>query len=260
MKIGILSKRTGHLTGKLKRFFETQGHSIRIYTKKELQLDKTLLENDLYILKSKTIFFIYAGFYAEANNIPVIPKPDISRKHKDRLEAHLLIKNAGLLYPEFYYGTFKTMKDMLKKFHFPLILKPIVGSGSKGVKKINKIEDIDMENDELIYLERFIEGVHYLAYFIENEICVLEKPPLSNEHVPMKEISLFDDVREVVIKWKNYYNLLFGHLDIVREYSTGKLYVVDPGSFPEFTNWKCNADPVSKIGNLILKEYKKLKN
>jgi len=260
MKIGILSKRTGHLTGKLKTFFETQGHDVKIYTKKELCLDECLLENDFYILKSKTLFFIYAGYYAEANDIPVIPNPDISGKHKNRLEAYLLIRNAGLLYPEFYYGKFEAIKNQLKNIQFPLILKPIIGSGSRGVKKINKIEDIERESDGFIYLERYIEGIHYLAYFIENEICVLEKPPLSDEHVPMVEISLIDDIRDVILQWKNYYNLLFGHLDIVKEYSTGKLFVVDPGSFPEFTNWKCNGDPVSKIGNLILKEYKKLKN
>ena len=168
MKIGILSKRTGHLTGKLKFFFKDQGHNVTIYTKKELQLDESLLENDFYILKSKTLFFIYAGMYAEANNIPVIPNPEISRKHKNRLEAYFLIRNAGLLYPEYYYGTLEAIKNHIKKIQFPLIQKPIIGSGSRGVKKVNKIEDIELEGDDFIYLERFIEGVHYLAYFIGN--------------------------------------------------------------------------------------------
>ena len=260
MKIGILSKRTGHFTGKLKTFFENNGHNVQIYTKENLCINDSLLENDFYILKSKTLFFLYAGFYAEANNIPVIPNPDTSYKHKNRLEANLLRRNAGILYPDYYYGTLEALKNNLKDIKFPLILKPIIGSGSRGVKKIEKIEDINANDKKILYLEKYIEGIHYLAYFIENEICVLEKPPLSNEHVPMKKVSLFDDIKHVVLKWKNRYNLLFGHLDIVKENKTNKLYIVDPGSFPEFSNWKNESDPVSKIGNSILKEFKKIKN
>jgi len=259
MNIGILSKRTGFFTGKLKTFYENKGHNIKIYTKENLCINESLLENDFYILKSKTIFFVYAGFYAESNNIPVIPKSNISYKHKNRLEANYLIKNAGLLYPDYYYGTLGALKSNLKDHDFLLISKPIMGSGSRGVKKIERIEDLDAKDNELLYCEKFIEGIHYLAYFIENEICVLEKPPLSNEHVPMKKVSLLEDIKQVVFKWKNCYNILFGHLDIIRENETNNLYVVDPGSFPEFSNWKNSGDPVSKIGNLILKEFRKIK-
>ena len=52
---------------------------------------------------------------------------------------------------------------------------------------------------------------------------------------------------------------MFGHLDIVREESNNKLYVVDPGSFPEFSNWKCSISPVESICKLILEKYENLK-
>jgi hypothetical protein len=260
MKIGILSKRTGYLTGKLKLFYESKGYNVKIYTKENLCIDESLLENDLYILKSKhQIPFIYAGYYLEANNIPVIPNPEISYKHKNRLEAYLLIKNAGLLYPHFYYGTLKALINDLTENDFPLLLKPIASSGSRGVKIINAFRDIGVNSNEILYLEKFIEGTHYTVYFIDKEICTLEKLPLTNEHSDMIKRDTPNDILEIILKWKNSYNLLFGHLDIVKEKNTGKLFVVDPGSFPEFTNWKCGGDPVSKIGNLILREVKKLK-
>jgi len=109
-------------------------------------------------------------------------------------------------------------------------------------------------------MEKYIEGTHYTVYFIGDEICAMEKIPLANEHSEMIKRELSKEIKQIILNWKNKYNILFGHLDIVKEKNTNKHFVVDTGSFPEFTNWKCSGDPVSLIGNLILKEYWNLKN
>lgn len=249
-----MSKKEKNFAGKLKKFFENKGHIVKTFTLKNLSINKSLLENDFYVLKSKDLFFLYAGFYLEANDIPVFPNPDMMYKQKNRIEAHFLIKEAGLQCPEYYFGTFGTLKANLRKESFPLIQKPLVGSGSKGIKLINKIEDLNHENNDLIYLEKYINGTHLLVYFITDEICCLEKEPLSHEHTEMKRIPLSNDIVETINKWKNKYNILFGHLDIVREKNTNQLFIVDPGSFPEFSNWKCDLDPILAIGELILKQ------
>ena len=259
MNIGILSKRTDSLAGKMKAHLESVGFNVKIYTADNLCINESLFENEFYILKSKGLFYRCAGHYLEANNIPVVPNTDITYKHRNRIEAHLLIKQAGLLFPDYYFGSFDALKDKLTDDVFPLILKPLMGSESKGVRIINSFENLQSENKRLFYLEKYIQGIHYLVYFIDDEICALEKPPLSNEHVDMKEIPLSDDIVEAITKWKNCYNLLFGHLDIVREETTNKLYVVDPGPFPAFSNWNCGSDPVPKICNLLLKRFEELK-
>jgi len=222
MKIGILSKRTTMFTGKMKDFFENLGNSVKIYTAENLCVNNSLFENDFYIMKSKQLNFLYAGYYLVENNIVVIPNPEISRKHKDRLEAHFLIKNANLFYPQIYLGTLEALQNNLKETDFPLITKPLMGSGSKGVKIINSFKDLNSLKNDVIYLEQFINGTHYIVYFISDEICSLEKLPLKNEHSKMKKINTTKDIEEVVIKWKTKYNLLFGHLDIVREEKTNK--------------------------------------
>ncbi len=260
MKIGILSKRTTMFTGKMKDYLENKGNKVKIYTAENLCINESLFENDFYVMKSKQLIFLYAGYYLVANDIPVIPNPEISHKHKDRLEAHFLIKNANLLYPQIYLGTLEALKNNLKPTDFPLITKPLMGSGSIGVKVVNSFEDLNSIANEIIYLEKFIKGTHYIVYFIDNEICTLEKLPLKNEHSKMKKMDTSNDIEDVIMKWKTKYDLLFGHLDIVREEKTKKLFVVDPGSFPEFSNWQCSGNPVSKICNLILGEYRKLKN
>jgi len=88
-----------------------------------------------------------------------------------------------------------------------------------------------------------------------NELVLTADKAIDDANV--KEIELPTDIKNIVVKWKKKYNLLFGHLDIVREDSTSKLFIVDPGTFPEFSNWNCKNDPVSSVCNLILAYIKK---
>lgn len=265
MNIGILSKRKTMFTGKMKQFFvNNKGFNVKVYTLDNLSINNTLLSNDFFVLKSKNIFFIYAGQYLKANKIPVIPDPETSFKQKNRIHSHLLMKRAGLSPPHMYLSTIETLKKELNNNDFPLILKPIMGSGSKGVKLINSFKDFnDNNNKRILYLEKYIEGEHYNVYFIGDEICTLIKPPLSNEHVDMEKISTPLDVKDFIEKWRKYLggNALFGHLDIVREESTNQLYAVDVGSFPEFSQWQLNnISPVEAICNLILKRFRDFHN
>ena len=262
MNIGILSKRTTMFAGKMKQYYEDKGFNVVIYTLEILTINETLFNNDYYILKSKNLFFLYAGFFLDANNIPVIPNPHNTFMQKNRIQSHFLIEKAGLLTPKFYYGTSETLIDQLEVKSFPLILKPVVGSGSRGVKVINSVQELKAESKKFLYLENFIKGIHYNVYFIDDRICTLIKPPLSNEHVDMEKVKTPKDIEQLIKKWRMFLadNNLFGHLDIVREESSKDLYVVDPGSFPEFTNWKCSGSPVNEICNLILHQVEKLRN
>ena len=247
------------MAGKLEACLKNKGFTVSIYTLENLVIDESLLNHDFFILKSKNLFFLYAGYFLEANNVPVVPKPDVSFLQKNRIQSHFLMKKIGLLCPEIYLGTPDTFKTSLNKF--PYILKPIMGSGSKGVRIIRSNEDLMIYEKGILYLEKYIQGVHYNVYFIGDEICTLIKPPLSHEHVDMKKINTPDDIKNLIELWKDHFKgeLLFGHLDMVREESTNKLYVVDPGSFPEFTNWKCNGVPSEKICNIILERVYELK-
>jgi glutathione synthase/RimK-type ligase-like ATP-grasp enzyme len=260
MKIGILSKRKSNFAGEIQKYLEINGHEVKIFTADDLIINENLLNRDLYILKSKHLLYLYAGYFLEANMIPVIPNTTISYTHKNRVESYFSMKKLGLLCPKIFMGTFKTLKSQLQESNFPLISKPMHGSGSKGVKVYNSLQDFNIPTENYLYLENFIKGTHYLAYFIDNEICICKKKPLSNEHQETELIESDKEIEKYLIKWKEKYNLLFGHLDLVRETNTNKLYVVDAGTFPEFSNWKRETDPTSKICDLILEEYRNLKN
>jgi len=257
LKIGILSKRNKMFTAEMKKYLESEGHIVELYTLENLNINQSLLKNDFYVLKSKHMFFLYAGYFLDGNRIPVIPNVNLSYKHKNRIEAHYLIKQAGLLGPNIYMGMNDILKAKLKKQDYPFIQKPLMGSGSAGIKLISSSKDLKSKDGGVIYLEKFIQGVHYLSYFIGDKVCVYEKTPLSNEHSQVKAIEMTQDLIDITLQWKNYYNMLFGHLDIVRDEKTNKLNVVDPGPFPEFIHWNCSVDPVKEVCRLILNEYAK---
>ena len=245
------------LAGDLSLYLQSKGHSVKIYTLNELTINHELLKNDLFILKSKQLFFLYAGYFIESNNLPIYPRTEVAFKNKNRIEAYFLVKQAGLLSPNIYLGTKNILNSKLPYNLGPFIQKPIMSSGSKGIKIINKPDDIEAEDNEIVYIEKFINGTHYLAYFIQNEILVYEKKPLANEHTPVKEIDKTKDLQEIILKWKNFHDILFGHLDLVRDNNTDEIYIVDTGCFPEFSHWKNVTDAVKSIGDLILNLYQK---
>ena len=243
----------------MKEYYETLGHEVKIYTSENLCINDTLFHHDFFILKSKKLIYLYAGCFLRENHIPIYPDPYLTMKHKYRIDAHYLIKKAGLVYPKFYVGSKEALNKIFKEDDFPLVSKSLMDSGSKDVKIIRSMKDLSSLNDEVVYYEHYIEGTHYIIYFIGNEISVAKKPPLSNEHAIMEQITPSKQMKEIIDRWKIVHDIKFGHLDVIKEDSTGKIFIVDPGNFPEFTNWKENDDPCPKICNIILNEIKNLK-
>ncbi len=105
------------------------------------------------------------------------------------------LKQGGVDVPLFK-GTDKLSeaKAFAKEAGFPLIVKPAVGSGSRGVRQVNKLEDIEsavesarkISKDGMAILEGFIEGeevsVECLTYKGHTEVMgisdkIRTKPP-----------------------------------------------------------------------------------
>jgi len=258
MNIGLLTKRRKGLSAKIKKYLKSQGHKVNIYTSDNLYLNKALFKNDFFILKSKKGIFLYAGCYLKANGLPVIPDPYISYRQRNRKEAHFLIKEANLLAPKYFMGKIDSLRRKLRNYKFSLIIKPLMGSGGEGIKVIESIEELAPENNKTFFLEEFIEGTHYNVIFIGDEICTCQKPPLCPNSKEMEMITTSEDMKEAVSKWQKAHGILFGHLDIVRKQETGDLYIVDPGAFPQFSNWKYDDNPAPKICDLILTRLKQI--
>ncbi|MHA1764613.1 MAG: ATP-grasp domain-containing protein [Promethearchaeota archaeon] len=261
MQIGIFIKNTKKtsFSWKLKEFLENHDYIIELIDERKLNINSILKDNDFIILKSKSFLFLQAAFYLEQIHVPVFPDPIIAFKHRDRIEAYYLIKNLNLNTPPFYMGTMKTIEKKLNKDDFPIILKPLMSSGSKGIQLIKSKEMLNLNSDKICYFQKFIKGTHYLAYFIQDEACLLEKPPLSDEHAPMKQVPLDIEVQKIIKLWKTVYDISFGHLDLIKEEKTNIYYIVDVGCFPEFTNWRGKNTADELIGKIILNKIKQVK-
>jgi len=259
LKIGILSKRNEGFTKRLGSHLEDNGHSIEVFLEENLIVNNNLLNKDFYILKSKKLIFFYAAYFLISNQVVVIPDTRKSYLCKNRIDSHFSLQKEGFNSPKVYMGTAKSIKSKLRKAEYPLVEKPIMSSGSMGVRIINSGNDLNLNSDGVLYLEKYIEGTHYLVYFIEDQVCICEKQPLANEHQKVKRIANDDEIKDLSLKWKNSHKLLFGHLDLIRERESNTLFIVDVGTFPEFSNWHSNVDPVKSICNLILKSYYKTK-
>ncbi len=265
MNIGILTKsestNKNRFSSKMLKYFKEKDLTVNIYTPKNLLIANELLENnDFFVLKSKSLIFLYAGYFLKHNSMFVFPDPNYAFKTRNRVDVHYLVKNFGGNLPNYIMGTGKTLGKSLDSHKFPLLLKPLMGSGSKGIKIIESRDELLSYGDNMLYLEKYINGIHYIVYFIEDAICVLEKPPLSNEHAEMKLVSVTKEIQELITNWREVDKINFGHIDIVIEQSTNDIYVVDVGIFPEFSNWKCAKDPVSSICEIILGEFESHSN
>jgi len=256
MQIGILSRRDTGLVLNLKKILEKRGYEVKIYSYDNLIIDNNLFENDFYILKSKKELFLYAAYFLEANHIPVFPEPILCHSHRNRILAHRLIRNAGLHSPEIFIGSLAMLQKQLKPNAFPLVKKPIMGSENEGIRIINSLQELSL-HEPIIYLEQYIEGKHYNVHFIENDIEMFQKKKLA--HGIIKRINLKDDVTDVVNRWRSFFNnqLIFGHLDLVRETQTNKLYIVDVGTFPQFSHWNTEDKPFEKLSEIIIKQIQK---
>jgi len=253
MKIGILTRRRTGLVKDLKAVLEQMEYVVRIYSYDNLHIDESLFNNDFYILKSKKELFLNAAFYIKAHGIPIFPDPDICYSHRNRVKAHQLIRTYGLKCPNIYVGILGMLQKKLRPKDFPLVQKKIMGSESKGVFVVNSLQEVKSQ-DPIIYLEEYIEGTHFNVHFIEDEIEVFLKKPFDPEIV--KRTELTEDIEDLIRRWKSNHEtkLRFGHLDIIREKDSNELYIVDVGTFPQFSHWEPSKKPLKKLVAIILNE------
>lgn len=107
-----------------------------------------------------------AGTVNDALGLPGLSS-ELAERISDKASFRQFQKDNGLGYPSF--KVIRDIPDVLKFARsegFPLIMKPCRASGSKGIKKIDSISELEaslknrIKNDHYL-LEKFIEGKEY---------------------------------------------------------------------------------------------------
>ncbi len=157
----------------------------KFYCESTTDLDKMLeisLENEIdgivaYASDPAALTAAYVGNKMHLHSNPYKSVEILSKKNLFRK----FLSDNGFNCPK--ATSFKNKNNILKQiesFRFPLIIKPIDSSGSKGVSKINSFDEIDrkfdlaMENSrgKVVIIEEFIEREH--EYMIAGDAFVID--------------------------------------------------------------------------------------
>ncbi|MFF2755777.1 acetyl-CoA carboxylase biotin carboxylase subunit family protein [Psychrobacillus sp. NPDC058041] len=196
-----------------------------------------------------------AAFVGNKLNLPSNSYESVLVLTKKDLFRNFLVNN-GFNCPR--AKSFKNIEDArinINKFRFPLMVKPTDSSGSKGVSRINKEEELNtafniaISNsiDKTVIIEEFIEMAH--EYMIGGDIFVINGKieffgllnchrdlefnrfiPIGKSFPLMMEDEKINLVREELQKIINLLQIEFGALNIEVMFSKdGDLYIIEMG-------------------------------
>jgi biotin carboxylase len=196
-----------------------------------------------------------AAYVAEKLGLSTNPYKSVETLgYKDKFRDFL--KKNHFNYPQMgTFGNFKEVKETIKNFKFPLIVKPIDSSGSKGVSKIESLDDLEIafksaleqSRNKKVIIEEFITRDH--KYLIGGDCFVLngkvEFWGLLNCHrnlnvnalVPVGksypvEISenRFQQIKKEVQRIVDLLDIKFGAFNLEMIFDqTGDLYIIEMG-------------------------------
>lgn len=179
---------------------------------------------------------------------------DTSLLFTNKYEMRKIAKSAGVHVPEFRLAkNIEEARVFALEIGFPLMIKPVDSSGSRGVTKISSIEELNehfylsqkYSTDETVLLEQFIKGKEYLVdgFAMDNKYINLDLGVKEYFNVPnifVSRMCMFSSVArvndevgkkvlEANMKLVNYIGLEFGitHAEYLYNEDDGNVYLVE---------------------------------
>ncbi|KAJ3379824.1 hypothetical protein HDU92_006436 [Lobulomyces angularis] len=145
-------------------------------------------------------------------------------------------------------------KDLIEKTGFPVVLKPIKDTGSKGVQIIQNNKDLELQLNEILsksdqyILEQYIDGelyrvdgcvenrnLQFFAVFYENPTCYeyfVNRKPMSERLLknPVTRNEIQQLINAIITAF-NFSNGVF-HLELLKNKSDGKFYFLEIAARP----------------------------
>lgn len=121
-----------------------------------------------------------AAYVANKLNLTSYPYESVQILTKKDLFRHFLLENGFNCPRAEGFRTIKDARKNLHKFYFPLIIKPVDSSGSRGVSKINNVEEFDAafeyaisySRENIVIIEEYIEKSH--KYQIGGDVFIVD--------------------------------------------------------------------------------------
>jgi len=247
----ILSRSGNSFVDSLAERIRTEGYHVKLQHKDEL-IDRSVPENDVVVLKSRLIPFLYAGFRAQLAGKVVIPDPLTAYRLRNRWEAELYLREMGIRTPPAVMGFWRSLKKELDASFFPAVRKPLMGSKNMGIELVGSPEELErVSENELLYLQKYVEGEHFQIDFIANEIYMRPKKPLHFAALGGPISKVPSDIGKMVRRYRDHIGSPIGDMDVV---VGDELWVVDPGLFPRFEYLE---DAGMIVGSLLIREVER---
>lgn len=155
-------------------------------------------------------------WYATPGQIP---------QYRDKSVAKKLMDSLGIRVPKYRLLSGDFQNDQISDLHFPLVVKPVTGWGSKGIFVAHNPEEIrskyneaaDANSDAQVQVEEFSQGREYnmTTWVIDGKVHVIsiadrEKNPQTGDTVPLLNRIVYpalhiheviDEAREVLQKF-----------------------------------------------------------
>ena len=244
----ILSRSKNTFVESLAEHIRGEGNRVRLQHKDEL-IDGSVPDNDVLVLKSRLLPFLYAGFRAQLAGKVVIPDPLTAYRLRNRWEAELYLREMDISTPPAVMGFRRSLQMELDASFFPAVKKPLMGSKNMGIELVGSPGELErVPENELVYLQKYVEGEHFQIDYIESEIYMRPKKPLHFDALggPISEVP--SEIESMVRRYRDHIDSPIGDMDLVMG---DELWVVDPGLFPRFEYLK---DAGRIVGSLLIRE------
>ena len=121
----------------------------------------------------------------------------VAEKFTNKYKMRIAARDAGIPVPDFRIAKTLVEAEMAgKEIGYPIIIKPVDSSGSRGVFKVTCLEDlkkkftesIEFSFSRIVIIEKFLKGTEFLAdgYAMNSEYCTLDIG--EKEYFDFKEI------------------------------------------------------------------------
>lgn len=202
---------------------------IDLCVKEQIKLVIPVIDPEIYILSKYKNSLKENGIFVLVSNNNVL---DICY---NKLKMNDFLRKIGMN----VIDTYENIKEferayMSKKVIFPVIVKPILGSGSINTYKVDKFDELKYFFKEGMIIQKYIEGIEYGADvfndFKGNLLRTVIKKKIqmrsgeTDKSITVTDDFILDNLMKVSDKLKHIGNI---DCDIIKDAVTNEIYIID---------------------------------
>lgn len=137
---------------------------------------------DNIVTSFSDILFEYMIKISAKAGLPCYVDPAMISAYRDKFETKTVCKKVGIHVPKFIILKKNFTDDQISEFHFPCVIKPINGYGSRGLKVVHNIQEIrdnfsgsDVYEQGEILMEEMSRGqeLNVMGYVIDGKVHII---------------------------------------------------------------------------------------